>query len=131
MSSFRVLVAALAVSAIAVSGCKKNPDPNYIDVAKIESGKQLADTLKQLHLVGMREPLVWERMQASGFKCAERRPNIFRNNALALGDPRLECWYDHRTGLGLNRRRWQVTFVLDTATSRTTDVYAGYMNQDL
>ena len=29
-------------------GCKKNPDPRHIDVARFKSGKQLSDTLKYL-----------------------------------------------------------------------------------
>lgn len=104
-------------------GCKKNPDPfPPLDVAKLESRAQLVDSLK--YLVGKSEPRAWEAMNRNNFKCAERRLNVVKDGKLGLGDPRLECWNEHRINFGLRRRVWSVTFVLDS--SRVSDVYAGF-----
>ncbi len=108
-------------------GCKKNPDPNYIDVARFRSGKQLADTLK--YTIGMPEAGVWEMMNRNGFKCGERHDDIVKDRQLAPGRLNLECWYEHRIELGLRRRVWTVTFPLDS--SRVREVYAGFIKQDL
>ena len=128
MSSLRFLTTAIAVVAFASSGCKKNPDPYHIDLAKFKSGKQVADTLR--YLVGGTEPMVWEAMQRNGFTCAERHSNIVKDGKLALSPHAyLDCYNEHLINFGLRRRVWNVTFPLDS--SRTIDVYASYMNQDM
>jgi hypothetical protein len=118
-------VAGLTVLSV---GCKRNRDPfPPLDAAKFETSKQLADSLK--YLVGKTEPVAWETMNRNGFSCGERHLNIVKDGELALGDLRLECWYEHRINFGLRRRQWSVTFVLDS--SRVGDVYASFINQDM
>ncbi|HET9636074.1 MAG TPA: hypothetical protein VFP26_09120 [Gemmatimonadaceae bacterium] len=128
MSNYRLVATALLIAAAATSGCKKNPDPYHIDLADFKSGRQVADTLR--YLVGSTEPMVWEAMQRNGFRCAERHNNIVKDGKLALSPHAyLDCYNEHRINFGLRRRVWNVTFPLDS--SRTTDVYASYMNQDM
>jgi hypothetical protein len=124
MSPTRTRFLIFGASFIVVAlGCKKNPDPfPPLDVAQFDSRAQLVDSLK--YLVGKTEPVAWEAMNRSGFKCGERHLNAVKDGKLALGAPRLECFNEHRINFGLRRRVWSVTFVLDS--SRVSDVYAGF-----
>ena len=127
MSATAARFLTLVACVVLALGCKKNPDPYHLDVARFKSGKQLADTLK--YLVGMTEPGVWEAMQRNDFKCAERHASIVKDGKLALGNAYLDCWYEHRINFGLRRRLWNVTFPLDS--SRVREVYANFINQDM
>jgi hypothetical protein len=122
---FLTCIAGLAAMTL---GCKKNPDPHHIDVAKFESPQQLADTLR--YLVGMTEPVVWEAMQRNGFKCGERRGIVITQaRTLGSGKPSLDCWYSHRTNWLLRRRVWTVSFDLDS--TRVRGVTASFIYQDM
>ena len=119
----------LAFATLLTLGCKKNPDPNHIDIADFKSPKQLSDTLQ--YLVGMTEPVVWEAMQRNGFGCGERSGIVVNRSTdeLGSGKPHLECWQSHRINLGLRRRMWTVEFGLDSG--RVRNVTARFIYQDL
>ncbi len=119
----------LAFAAVLALGCKKNPDPNHIDIADFKSPKQLSDTLQ--YLVGMTEPVVWEAMQRNGFGCGERRGTLVDTSTgeLGSGKAHLECYQSHRVDLGLRRRVWTVQFGLDSG--RVKDVTASFRSEDL
>ncbi|HKR10144.1 MAG TPA: hypothetical protein VJS39_13205 [Gemmatimonadaceae bacterium] len=120
---------ALILTTVFAFGCRKNPDPHYIDAAKFDSPKQLADTLQ--YLVGMREETVSEAMQRNGFGCGERSPITVDRKAdtLAAGKPYLACWHKHRVNFGLRHRTWMVEFALDSGYVRSVGASAIY--QDL
>ena len=122
----RVVAAAVVLLA---PGCKKNPDPAYIDIADFNSGKQLTDTLKRLIPVGTRVPLAWQTMQTSGFKCAERSLTTVdtTTHKLGSGPPYLECDMSSRIDYGMRRRVWTVEFHYDSAG--VNDILAGYQIQ--
>ena len=110
---------------------KRHPDPTYLDIGDFETGKPLTDTIKGLGVVGMKSSKVWEMMQRSGFKCAERSPEIIKydDKTLVNGKQRLECYHSSPFQLGFRRRDWTVTFNLDSS-SRVSDLYSSYFIQN-
>jgi len=129
MSATASLARLTALVLVLAAGCKKNPDPRYIDISDFNSGKQLTDTLKRLIPVGTRLPIVWETMQTSGFKCGERSLTTVDTvtRKLGSGAPYLECDNSSRINYGLQRRMWTVEFHYDSAGVK--DILAGYIIQ--
>ena len=128
MSSFASLACVTAAAVLAL-GCKRNPDPRYIDISDFNSGNQLTDTLERIVPVGTRVPVAWETMQASGFSCGERGASVadLKTDKLGTGKPYLECYLSNRIDLGLHRRDWTVHFDFDTAG--VSGISSGYVIQ--
>jgi hypothetical protein len=129
MSATASLARVTAAVVLLALGCKKNPDPLYIDISDFNSGKQLTDTLKRLIPVGTRVPLAWQTMQTSGFKCGESSLTTVdtTTHKLGSGAPYLECGISSRIDFGMRRRVWTVEFHYDSAGVK--DILAGYMIQ--
>jgi hypothetical protein len=126
MTRVASLSRAATLIALLALGCRKNPDPNRIELGDFVSGNQLSDTLRKLIPVGTRIPPAWEMMQRNGFDCGERRPITvdLKANKLGSGKPDLECYQSTRMNFGLRKRRWTVVFEYDT--TGVTTINSGY-----
>jgi len=117
---------ATALIALLALGCRKNPDPNHIELGDFVSGNQLSDTLRKLIPAGTRVRVASEVMLRNGFVCAEHGGITVNptTSALVSGAPDLECYQSTRMNFGLRKRRWTVVFEYDT--TGVTTINSGY-----